>query len=164
MNSINSQLTPKKTLVQWLQDYAQNHQHPFNQRIHKICVPLILWSLLALFSCLPYGPLLVLILCLGSFCFYWSLAPLYAWAMLGVFALIGGSFYLWSWMPHSYPLCSSARVIFILAWLGQFWGHHVEGRRPSFLQDLAFLLIGPLWVLQELTPIGKAGSTGKKAD
>lgn len=37
-------------------------------------------------------------------------------------------------------------TLFILAWIGQFYGHHVEGKKPSFFQDLQFLLIGPLWV------------------
>lgn len=36
--------------------------------------------------------------------------------------------------------------IFILAWIGQFIGHKIEGKRPSFFKDIQFLLIGPLWV------------------
>src|SRR3546814_16065180 len=38
-------------------------------------------------------------------------------------------------------------AIFVLAWIGQFIGHHVERARPSFFKDLQFLLIGPLWLL-----------------
>jgi uncharacterized membrane protein YGL010W len=37
--------------------------------------------------------------------------------------------------------------IFVLAWIGQFIGHHVEGKKPSFFKDLQFLLIGPAWLL-----------------
>jgi uncharacterized membrane protein YGL010W len=38
-------------------------------------------------------------------------------------------------------------VIFVAAWIGQFIGHAIEGKRPSFFKDLQFLLIGPLWLL-----------------
>ena len=46
------------------------------------------------------------------------------------------------------PLWAVCLMIFVLAWVGQFWGHKVEGKKPSFLKDLQFLLIGPLWLLQ----------------
>jgi len=42
---------------------------------------------------------------------------------------------------------AAAAAIFVIAWIGQFVGHAVEGRRPSFFKDLQFLLIGPLWLL-----------------
>jgi uncharacterized membrane protein YGL010W len=38
-------------------------------------------------------------------------------------------------------------LIFVLAWIGQFVGHKIEGKRPSFFEDLQFLLIGPAWLL-----------------
>jgi len=37
--------------------------------------------------------------------------------------------------------------IFIIAWIGQFLGHKIEGKKPAFFKDLQFLLIGPLWLL-----------------
>lgn len=37
--------------------------------------------------------------------------------------------------------------VFILSWIGQFYGHKIEGKKPSFLKDLQFLLIGPVWLL-----------------
>ncbi|EQD61676.1 membrane protein containing DUF962 [mine drainage metagenome] len=49
--------------------------------------------------------------------------------------------------PHAVPLTASAAVIFVAAWVGQFFGHAIEGRRPKFLQNIMFLLIGPLWVV-----------------
>ena len=41
--------------------------------------------------------------------------------------------------------------IFFLAWMGQFIGHNIEGKKPSFLKDLQFLLIGPAWVFEKLS-------------
>jgi uncharacterized membrane protein YGL010W len=45
------------------------------------------------------------------------------------------------------PLWASSLALFIAAWLGQFYGHRVEGKKPSFLKDLQFLLVGPAWLL-----------------
>src|SRR5690606_9967059 len=40
--------------------------------------------------------------------------------------------------------------VFVVAWIAQFIGHRIEGRKPSFLTDLVYLLIGPAWVLSKL--------------
>ena len=48
------------------------------------------------------------------------------------------------------PLWSICAALFVLAWIGQFIGHAVEGKRPSFFKDLQFLLIGPLWLLADV--------------
>ena len=49
-----------------------------------------------------------------------------------------------------WPLWLTSLVIFVVAWIGQFVGHAIEGKRPSFFKDLQFLLIGPLWLLGHL--------------
>ena len=46
-----------------------------------------------------------------------------------------------------WPLWQTCVAIFVVAWVGQFIGHAVEGKRPSFFKDLLFLLVGPLWLL-----------------
>jgi uncharacterized membrane protein YGL010W len=40
--------------------------------------------------------------------------------------------------------------LFVIAWIGQFYGHKIEGKKPSFLEDLQFLLIGPAWVFEKI--------------
>lgn len=47
-------------------------------------------------------------------------------------------------------LFATALTVFVLAWVAQFVGHRIEGRKPSFLTDLTYLLIGPIWVLAKL--------------
>jgi uncharacterized membrane protein YGL010W len=47
----------------------------------------------------------------------------------------------------SYPAWGIGLTIFVLAWLGQFYGHKIEGKKPSFLKDVQFLMIGPIWLL-----------------
>ncbi len=50
--------------------------------------------------------------------------------------------------PH--VLLLTAIGVFVVAWVGQFIGHAIEGRRPSFLTDLAYLLVGPAWLMDKL--------------
>lgn len=38
-------------------------------------------------------------------------------------------------------------AVFVITWIFQFIGHKIEGKKPSFLKDLQFLLIGPIWLL-----------------
>jgi uncharacterized membrane protein YGL010W len=45
------------------------------------------------------------------------------------------------------PLWLVCVIIFVVAWIGQFYGHKVEGKKPSFLKDIQFLLIGPAWLM-----------------
>ena len=45
------------------------------------------------------------------------------------------------------PLWIFSVIIFVIAWIGQFIGHKIEGKKPSFIEDLQFLLIGPAWLL-----------------
>jgi uncharacterized membrane protein YGL010W len=47
------------------------------------------------------------------------------------------------------PLWSICIALFVATWIGQFIGHAIEGKRPSFLKDLQFLMIGPLWLLAD---------------
>jgi uncharacterized membrane protein YGL010W len=52
------------------------------------------------------------------------------------------------WLANlPWPLWLTALVIFVIAWIGQFAGHALEGKRPSFFKDVQFLLIGPLWLV-----------------
>jgi uncharacterized membrane protein YGL010W len=48
------------------------------------------------------------------------------------------------------PLWQAALGVFVAAWLGQFYGHKLEGAKPSFFDDLKFLLIGPAWILDDI--------------
>jgi uncharacterized membrane protein YGL010W len=37
--------------------------------------------------------------------------------------------------------------LFVAAWIAQFWGHNVEGKKPSFIKDVQFLMIGRLGIM-----------------
>jgi uncharacterized membrane protein YGL010W len=140
-----------KSAKQWISEYSKTHRHPLNQLIHKICVPLIFWSVFALLWSAPrFDPRLnwALVVMVPVLIFYWRLGTKYLVEMTCIFVLVftvTGAIESFGW-----PLRWIAIQVFVAAWIGQFYGHHVEGARPAFLDDLQFLLIGPLWTLHKL--------------
>jgi uncharacterized membrane protein YGL010W len=140
----------------WFDNYAADHQNPTNRLIHWICVPAITWTVVALIWLIPVpgwlgrpGLWAVLAMFL-AFCFYYyRLSRKIGLAMAGAFlslALITDSLYR---NIGSSGLFWLAVGIFVVAWIGQFIGHKIEGRRPSFLTDLQYLLIGPAWLMSK---------------
>lgn len=140
-----------KTLNQWLTEYGESHQHPRNKAIHWICVPAILWSILALlwllqipgFPWLNGATLLIVI----SLLFYARLSLSITIGMTAITLLSLYSIYLYQAANAPLPLWQFALLVFVIAWIGQFIGHKIEGKKPSFFQDIQFLLIGPVWLL-----------------
>lgn len=139
-----------KTADEWFDQYGQSHQNPLNKLIHWICIPLIVMSLLGILISvpLPVGPQWLnaaVLLMVLSMAFYILISVRLALGMLLVTsALYVGALSL-QVLPM--PLWASSVAVFVLAWVGQFIGHHIEGKKPSFFEDVQFLLIGPLWLL-----------------
>src|SRR6185503_4438168 len=117
-----------KTVDQWLEEYGESHKNPANKLLHWICVPAIVVSLVGLLWYLPVPQQLR------------AASPLLNW---GTVLLVAAVLY---YVAMSWSL-ALGMVLFVVAWVGQFIGHHYEGKRPSFFKDLQFLLIGPLWLL-----------------
>jgi uncharacterized membrane protein YGL010W len=140
-----------------LAEYSADHQNPFNRLVHSICVPLIFVSIIALLWAIPLpatvsaaAPWLNLgtLVLAGTTIYYLRLAPRLGLGMLVAALLIVPL--LTAAAGLAMPLWQQALAVFVVAWIGQFIGHYVEGKRPSFFRDLRFLLIGPLWVLEKL--------------
>ncbi|ALW86422.1 hypothetical protein AUC43_15810 [Hymenobacter sedentarius] len=138
-----------------LSEYGESHQNPTNKLVHWVCVPLIMFSLLGLLWAVPvpaaiqrispwlnWGTL-VMVLALA---YYVRLSGRLALGMVLVWVAMAGTLHLVAELAIL-PLWAVCLIIFALTWVGQFWGHKVEGKKPSFLKDLQFLLIGPLWLL-----------------
>ena len=146
-----------RTAEQWLEEYTTTHQNPLNQRIHNFTVPLIFWSILAMVATLP--PLALLILT-PLFSFYFALGWTYGFVMVfltGVSLMLSYLMMIWGW-----PVFYLALAVFIISWIAQFCGHKVEGKKPSFLKNVLFLLIGPLWTLDKLGVFKKAYNEVRK--
>ena len=146
-----------KSLNSWFDEYGESHQNKTNIYIHKVCVPLITWSLLGILWTLPTPDLFLKYgvnwtyffngICL---IFYISLRSIRV--ILGVLSLIVPIvLLLQKYGPIlGHRILYISLVVFILAWIGQFIGHKIEGKKPSFLKDIQFLLIGPAWILKEV--------------
>ena len=166
MPGINKQksLLPEAKAIRpvdiYFDKYAESHQNPTNKLIHWICVPLIVFSLFGLIWAIPFPYIKFLgqyngylnwasFLVAFSCYYYYKLSAVLSYLMLLVlFGFSYGIIELNTWQkaggPASWLVCL---VIFVLAWAGQFIGHNIEGKKPSFLDDLKFLLIGPVWLL-----------------
>jgi len=130
-----------RTIDALLAQYSESHRNPTNELIHCVCVPLIVFSLLGILYALH--PLLALAAVAGSLWYYLKLSKPFAVGMLAMAILMLA---ILAAMPPMTVLPLSIAV-FVVSWIGQFIGHKIEGKKPSFLDDLRFLLIGPLFVL-----------------
>lgn len=143
-----------KTIQNWLDEYAVSHQNPTNKLIHWICIPIIVFSLLGLLWSIPlpfhdlnpWINIATAFVILAVF-FYLRLSiPLaFGFVVVAGLGLYGNFLIATSSMGSS--LFEISVVLFVVAWIGQFIGHKLEGAKPSFFKDLQFLLIGPAWLL-----------------
>lgn len=152
-----------RTLNSLLSEYAESHQTTYNKRIHYVCVPAIFFSIVGLLACIPTGNLFT------GFNPEW-LQPFLHFGTLGILLVmlyyLKLSFKLFVVMLlfsilvlvgiqildvlNLAPLWLIMLVIFAVAWVFQFIGHKHEGKKPSFLKDLQFLLVGPAWTLSHI--------------
>lgn len=139
-----------KTFNQWMIEYGVDHQNPTNQLIHKICVPLIMFSIIGILWSLP-RPLIfdfeinwAFLLIIMAMFFYMSLKNFKMLVLMVIQTFL--MCMVCRWLYDQNILLTTSLIVFVLAWIGQFIGHKIEGKKPSFIQDLSFLLIGPLWV------------------
>lgn len=145
-----------KPIDQWLNEYGVSHQNQINKALHWICVPLITFSLLGMLkevNLLSLSGLwdisLAEVFILGALVFYLLLSVPLAIGMIFIsLVMLGGLQFLNQ--NGIFPLWQLSLAIFIVAWIGQFIGHKIEGKKPSFFQDILFLLIGPIWLLSFL--------------
>lgn len=143
-----------KTLEEWLNAYGESHQHQTNVIIHKVAVPAIVMSVFGILWSLPVpqqipGLNWAVVVSIAAVFFYGYLSVTLA---LGMLMWMVMQYALFSWLEPQLPipLWQLMLAVFIVSWALQFIGHALEGKRPSFTNDIIFLLIGPLWVLVPL--------------
>lgn len=147
-----------RRIDQLFAEYGESHQNATNKAIHWVCVPLIFFSIVGLMASLPSSGVQA-VLGEGN--------PYANWAAVGLILVL--IYYVTVSIPLSVgmmlfsalclivanliiqnipaPLWLVSLIIFFVAWVGQFYGHKVEGKKPSFLKDIQFLLIGPAWLM-----------------
>ncbi len=140
----------------WLDEYAESHQNSTNKIVHWICVPLIMFSILGLFWLVKFNlglpaayseyQNLASVLIILALLFYARISIPMAIGMLFVTAIMVLGIRSVESLGSNVLLLTCI-VVFVLAWIAQFIGHNIEGKKPKFLKDVQFLLIGPAWIL-----------------
>ena len=131
----------ERKLDRLLAHYAESHRHPVNELIHVIAIPVIMVSIVGLLFVLhPW----VAYAFVGASLVYYALlhspvllAIMAAWTVLliGIATAMG---------PNALAI---SLTLFVVGWIFQFIGHKIEGRKPTFFEDLQYLWIGPLFVM-----------------
>ena len=143
-----------RTVSEWLGEYGASHANPTNKLLHWVCVPPIVLAVMGLLWSTPVpatfagiSPWLnwATIAAAAALIYYFALSPSLALGVLFAFLFLILVTQQLATLP--WPLWGTSVVIFAAAWIGQFVGHGIEGKRPSFFKDLQFLLIGPLWLV-----------------
>lgn len=140
-------------------DYAAYHQTKGNKAFHRLGIPLIMLTLIGMLVRVALGNLgsvrldaAMLLIAAASIYYFvveWRLA-------LAMFAVSIAFYFLGAAMPMWLNV-----TLFVLGWIFQFIGHSVyEKRQPAFLRNAVHLLIGPLWILNDLIPVVKPRETG----
>ncbi|RIW13662.1 DUF962 domain-containing protein [Algoriphagus lacus] len=141
-----------------LEEYGESHQNHTNKLIHWFCVPAIFFSVVGLIFSIPSGILPDVLPFLSNFAnwatialllvliYYVSLSPPLTLGMLFFSALCLA---LANFLNIAFPgkLWLISLGIFVVAWIIQFYGHKIEGKKPSFFKDVQFLMIGPAWLM-----------------
>lgn len=135
---------PQRKVDTLLQHYGLSHTHPVNEVIHFVAIPAIMLSLNGLLFAVH--PALVLLLIAGSLVYYARLSWPFTLCMLMLSSVMLA---LVDAMDAAGVLVPASVGIFVVAWIFQFIGHHLEGKKPSFFEDLQYLLVGPLFVLSK---------------
>lgn len=135
-----------RSFEQWMDEYGVDHTHPTNKLIHKFCVPLIMFSIIGILWSLPRWNSInwAFVLIIPTLLFYVSLKKMVMLILMIIQTLL--MCWISAVLYGQGVLLQVSITVFVFAWIGQFIGHKIEGRKPSFLQDISFLLIGPLWV------------------
>jgi len=149
-----------QTLQQLLDKYAESHQNKTNKIIHYFCVPAIFFSVIGLLMSIPSNliekltgisdPLfanwgVVALIPVLIFYIRLSLKMTFLILVFSIFCIFGNF-----QMREFVELWQASVVIFVIAWIIQFYGHKIEGKKPSFLDDIKFLMIGPAWILDDV--------------
>ena len=145
MDTITESAAPAtgRRVDQLLAHYGESHQNPRNEHIHFVAIPLIMLSLLGLLWAVH--PWVAYAFAAASMVYYARLSVVFTVAMAAI-TLVGLGL-VHAMGDRALPISAA---IFALAWIAQFVGHKIEGKKPSFFEDLQYLWVGPLFVLSKL--------------
>ena len=123
--------------------YGESHQNSTNELIHFVAIPLIMLSLSGLLYAIH--PFVLYAFLAGSFIYYARLSAVFLITML-----VWSAVMLWVIQTLGAQLVTASIAVFVGAWILQFIGHKIEGKKPSFFEDIQYLWVGPMFVLSKL--------------
>jgi uncharacterized membrane protein YGL010W len=138
-------MTTQRKVDQLLAHYGESHTHPTNELIHFVAIPLIMFSLVGMiYAVHPWAAYAFMA---ASMVYYARLSVVFLITMLvGSVAMLAAI----RAMDGAGMLLGVSVGVFVLAWIFQFIGHKLEGKKPSFFEDIQYLWVGPLFVLSKL--------------
>ncbi|WP_411884850.1 DUF962 domain-containing protein [Polaromonas sp. YR568] len=148
MADIPDTIAGPRRVDQLLAHYSESHQNPRNELIHFIAIPLIMLSLVGMMFALH--PYVAYAFIAASMVYYARLSAVFFVSMALWSVLFLGIVFAMG--PLVLPVCAA---IFVGAWILQFIGHKIEGKKPSFFEDIQYLWVGPLFVLSK--PFARLG-------
>ncbi|MDE0708015.1 MAG: DUF962 domain-containing protein [Candidatus Poseidoniales archaeon] len=143
-----------RSMQDWLDGYGESHQNSLNKKIHWVAVPLIFLTIVGLLWSIPV-PEAIAVNQWVNFATIMLIPVIIFYARLSMSLTVGmGVWCVFCFaICHLYgtlteiPLWQTSLGVFVLAWIGQFYGHKVEGQKPSFFEDIQYLMIGPAWLM-----------------
>ena len=138
-----SSAVPSRKVDELLAHYGESHRNPRNEVIHFIAIPVIMLSIVGLLFALH--PYVAYAFVAASMVYYARLSAvfLFSMAIISLMALV----LVHAMGAQVLPVCAA---LFVGAWILQFIGHRIEGKKPSFFEDIQYLWVGPLFVLSRL--------------
>jgi uncharacterized membrane protein YGL010W len=145
MNIASPPSTSQRRVDQLLAHYGQSHTHPANERIHYAAIPVIMFSLTGLIFAIH--PWVAYAFVAASMVYYVRLSAVFfaCMAVISTAMLVGLHA-----LDAAGLLLATSVALFVVAWFFQFIGHKIEGKKPSFFEDIQYLWVGPLFVLSKL--------------
>ena len=142
-----------KSIELWLSEYGQSHTNPTNKFIHWVAVPVIYLTVIGFIWDIPRPDIFTeyklnwaVLIAVPILIFYFMQSVVVGVAMT-VFTVACILLVAWFDQLQLMPVSALSLILFVVMWVFQFYGHHIEGKKPSFFKDVQFLLIGPMWLM-----------------
>jgi len=132
-------------------DYASHHQTKGNKWFHRFGIPMIMLSLLGMLARVHiarYVDAAILLIVIAEVVYV-----ILDWRLAALMLVVSAAFYF---AGSVLPFWMNV-ALFVVGWILQFVGHSVyEKRQPAFLTNALHLLVGPLWILNDVVHVVKA--------
>lgn len=140
-----------RPLEQLLTQYAAYHRDRRNLKTHFLGVPMIVFAVILALAQVIVGPVhLAWVAMLLASVYYLLLdRPLglalvvYLCANVVLASVISA-------LSNTTTALVLAAILFIGGWIIQFVGHHYEGVKPAFLDDISGLYVSPIFLMAEV--------------